>query len=258
MLLAVVDFLLPGKQRDASSPPGHVGSRRGTRVLWVQGWAGGRGQRPPAVWAHGASPGPSPATPGDTLATAPLPGTVPCKAAPDAGARDGSLPSVGSLIQVPMSEKGKITRGRLGSLSLRKEGERQCFLFSKHLIICTRGSGGKLHLTKVRRAGGARQPPAKGPAAAGLGAGAASRGARARGPARGGAEAGTAAARAGWALWVTPGVQGPPRPPLAAASRGGQAGSRRSVGFIPRGPDTLSVMCRALSHGQRGEIARSR
>ncbi|XP_077796215.1 ras-specific guanine nucleotide-releasing factor 1 isoform X1 [Macaca mulatta] len=59
-----------------------------------------------------------------------------------------SLPPTGSLIQVPMSEKGKITRGRLGSLSLKKEGERQCFLFSKHLIICTRGSGGKLHLTK--------------------------------------------------------------------------------------------------------------
>uniref|UniRef100_A0A3B4WU92 Ras protein specific guanine nucleotide releasing factor 1 n=1 Tax=Seriola lalandi dorsalis TaxID=1841481 RepID=A0A3B4WU92_SERLL len=56
----------------------------------------------------------------------------------------------GSLIQVPMSEKGKITRGRLGSLSLKKEGERQCFLFSKHLIICTRGSGGKLHITKVQ------------------------------------------------------------------------------------------------------------
>uniref|UniRef100_A0A674CN86 Ras protein specific guanine nucleotide releasing factor 1 n=1 Tax=Salmo trutta TaxID=8032 RepID=A0A674CN86_SALTR len=55
----------------------------------------------------------------------------------------------GSLIQVPMSEKGKITRGRLGSLTLKKEGERQCFLFSKHVIICTRGSGGKLHLTKV-------------------------------------------------------------------------------------------------------------
>uniref|UniRef100_A0A8C7XJE2 Ras protein specific guanine nucleotide releasing factor 1 n=1 Tax=Oryzias sinensis TaxID=183150 RepID=A0A8C7XJE2_9TELE len=49
------------------------------------------------------------------------------------------------------AEKGKITRGRLGSLSLKKEGERQCFLFSKHLIICTRGSGGKLHLTKVGR-----------------------------------------------------------------------------------------------------------
>lgn len=60
------------------------------------------------------------------------------------------LVPTGSLIQVPMSEKGKITRGRLGSLSLKKEGERQCFLFSKHLIICTRGSGGKLHLTKVR------------------------------------------------------------------------------------------------------------
>nr|prf guanine nucleotide-releasing factor [Rattus norvegicus] len=54
----------------------------------------------------------------------------------------------GSLIQVPMSEKGKINKGRLGSLSLKKEGERQCFLFSKHLIICTRGSGSKLHLTK--------------------------------------------------------------------------------------------------------------
>ncbi|XP_075431514.1 ras-specific guanine nucleotide-releasing factor 1 isoform X2 [Ascaphus truei] len=54
----------------------------------------------------------------------------------------------GCLIQVPMSEKGRITRGRLGSLSLKKEGERQCFLFSKHLLICTRSSGGKLHLTK--------------------------------------------------------------------------------------------------------------
>ncbi|KAM9312674.1 LOW QUALITY PROTEIN: ras-specific guanine nucleotide-releasing factor 1 [Gastrophryne carolinensis] len=54
----------------------------------------------------------------------------------------------GCLIQVPMSEKSRATRGRLGSLSLRKEGERQCFLFSKHLLICTRSSGGKLHLTK--------------------------------------------------------------------------------------------------------------
>ncbi|XP_072004890.1 ras-specific guanine nucleotide-releasing factor 1 isoform X2 [Engystomops pustulosus] len=54
----------------------------------------------------------------------------------------------GCLIQVPMSEKSRMTRGRLGSLSLRKEGERQCFLFSKHLLICTRSSGGKLHLTK--------------------------------------------------------------------------------------------------------------
>ncbi|XP_063304764.1 ras-specific guanine nucleotide-releasing factor 1 isoform X1 [Pelobates fuscus] len=54
----------------------------------------------------------------------------------------------GCLIQVPMSEKSRVTRGRLGSLSLKKEGERQCFLFSKHLLICTRSSGGKLHLTK--------------------------------------------------------------------------------------------------------------
>uniref|UniRef100_A0A8C5VW13 Ras protein specific guanine nucleotide releasing factor 1 n=1 Tax=Microcebus murinus TaxID=30608 RepID=A0A8C5VW13_MICMU len=60
--------------------------------------------------------------------------------------------------------KGKITRGRLGSLSLRKEGERQCFLFSKHLIVCTRGSGGKLHLTKGPRSPRPRPslPEAKG------------------------------------------------------------------------------------------------
>lgn len=62
-----------------------------------------------------------------------------------------SVSLTGSLIQVPLSEKGKITRGRLGSLSLKKEGERQCFLFSKHLIICTRGSGGKLYITKVQQ-----------------------------------------------------------------------------------------------------------
>ncbi|XP_072258616.1 ras-specific guanine nucleotide-releasing factor 1 isoform X2 [Pyxicephalus adspersus] len=54
----------------------------------------------------------------------------------------------GCLVQVPMSEKSRATRGRLGSLSLKKEGERQCFLFTKHLLICTRSSGGKLHLTK--------------------------------------------------------------------------------------------------------------
>ncbi|XP_052045253.1 ras-specific guanine nucleotide-releasing factor 1 isoform X1 [Apodemus sylvaticus] len=54
----------------------------------------------------------------------------------------------GSLMQVSLSEKSKGSKGRLGSLSFKKEGERQCFLFSKHLIICTRGSGGKLHLIK--------------------------------------------------------------------------------------------------------------
>ncbi|KAG7498956.1 ras-specific guanine nucleotide-releasing factor 2-like isoform X4 [Solea senegalensis] len=55
----------------------------------------------------------------------------------------------GSLIQLPSSsERGVLSKVRLGSLSLRKEGERQCFLFTKHFLICTRTSGGKLHLLK--------------------------------------------------------------------------------------------------------------
>ncbi|CAK6956028.1 LOW QUALITY PROTEIN: ras-specific guanine nucleotide-releasing factor 2-like [Scomber scombrus] len=55
----------------------------------------------------------------------------------------------GSLIQLPSSsERGMLSKVRLGSLSLRKEGERQCFLFTKHFLICTRTSGGKLHLLK--------------------------------------------------------------------------------------------------------------
>lgn len=59
-------------------------------------------------------------------------------------------PLPGSLIQLPSSsERGVLSKVRLGSLSLRKEGERQCFLFTKHLLICTRASGGKLHLLKV-------------------------------------------------------------------------------------------------------------
>ncbi|XP_054600064.1 ras-specific guanine nucleotide-releasing factor 2 isoform X3 [Nothobranchius furzeri] len=56
----------------------------------------------------------------------------------------------GSLIQLPSSsERGMLSKVRLGSLSLRKEGERQCFLFTKHFLICTRTSGGKLHLLKL-------------------------------------------------------------------------------------------------------------
>uniref|UniRef100_A0A671TPD6 Ras protein specific guanine nucleotide releasing factor 2 n=1 Tax=Sparus aurata TaxID=8175 RepID=A0A671TPD6_SPAAU len=59
----------------------------------------------------------------------------------------------GSLIQLPSSsERGMLSKVRLGSLTLRKEGERQCFLFTKHFLICTRTSGGKLHLLKVRGA----------------------------------------------------------------------------------------------------------
>lgn len=56
---------------------------------------------------------------------------------------------LGTLIQVPSVERGKLSKVRLGSLSLKKEGERQCFLFTKHFLICTRSSGGKLHLLKV-------------------------------------------------------------------------------------------------------------
>lgn len=56
----------------------------------------------------------------------------------------------GSLIHLPSSsERGVLSKVRLGSLSLRKEGEKQCFLFTKHFLICTRTSGGKLHLLKV-------------------------------------------------------------------------------------------------------------
>uniref|UniRef100_A0A4W3HN74 Ras protein-specific guanine nucleotide-releasing factor 2b n=1 Tax=Callorhinchus milii TaxID=7868 RepID=A0A4W3HN74_CALMI len=55
----------------------------------------------------------------------------------------------GSLIQLPSVERGKLTKVRLGSLSLKKEGERQCFLFTKHFLVCTRSSGGKLHLLKT-------------------------------------------------------------------------------------------------------------
>ncbi|XP_061658244.1 ras-specific guanine nucleotide-releasing factor 2 isoform X3 [Syngnathoides biaculeatus] len=55
----------------------------------------------------------------------------------------------GSLVQLPSSgERGMLSKVRLGALSLRKEGERQCFLFTKHFLICTRTSGGKLHLLK--------------------------------------------------------------------------------------------------------------
>lgn len=59
------------------------------------------------------------------------------------------MPPAGSLIQLPSVERGKLSKVRLGSLSLKKEGERQCFLFTKHFLVCTRSSGGKLHLLKV-------------------------------------------------------------------------------------------------------------
>ncbi|XP_054466718.1 ras-specific guanine nucleotide-releasing factor 2 isoform X3 [Anoplopoma fimbria] len=54
----------------------------------------------------------------------------------------------GTLIQLPSVERGKLSKVRLGALSLKKEGERHCFLFTKHFLVCTRSSGGKLHLLK--------------------------------------------------------------------------------------------------------------
>ena len=66
-----------------------------------------------------------------------------------------SLPNVaGSLIQV-LNEKPKGGRGRLGSFSTtfkdsKKETVRQVFLFTNHMLLTTRTSNGRLHLTKVR------------------------------------------------------------------------------------------------------------
>ncbi|XP_071449632.1 ras-specific guanine nucleotide-releasing factor 1-like isoform X1 [Hetaerina americana] len=51
----------------------------------------------------------------------------------------------GSLIQIP-SDKPKPQRSRLGNFKSEKEALRQCFLFSNHLILATRTSGGRLHL----------------------------------------------------------------------------------------------------------------
>jgi len=54
------------------------------------------------------------------------------------------LTQPGSLVQVPPG-KGKI-RSRLASFKSERESVRQCFLFSNHMIIATRTSGGRLHL----------------------------------------------------------------------------------------------------------------
>uniref|UniRef100_A0A8D8QKI8 Ras-specific guanine nucleotide-releasing factor 2 n=1 Tax=Cacopsylla melanoneura TaxID=428564 RepID=A0A8D8QKI8_9HEMI len=51
----------------------------------------------------------------------------------------------GTLIQFP-TDKPKAQRIRLSHFKSEKEIQRQCFLFSNHLIICTRGSSGRLHL----------------------------------------------------------------------------------------------------------------
>ncbi|CAO1412033.1 unnamed protein product [Diamesa serratosioi] len=50
----------------------------------------------------------------------------------------------GSLVQVPPG-RGRI-RARLASFKSERESVRQCFLFSNHMIVATRTSGGRLHL----------------------------------------------------------------------------------------------------------------
>ncbi|XP_059486241.1 ras-specific guanine nucleotide-releasing factor 2-like isoform X3 [Neocloeon triangulifer] len=51
----------------------------------------------------------------------------------------------GCLIQV-LSDKQRSQRSRLTNFKTEKEALRQCFLFSNHLILATRTSGGRLHL----------------------------------------------------------------------------------------------------------------
>ncbi|KAK7793670.1 hypothetical protein R5R35_013152 [Gryllus longicercus] len=51
----------------------------------------------------------------------------------------------GSLVQVP-ADKPRTSRSRLTNFKSEKEALRQCFLFSNHLILATRTSGGRLHL----------------------------------------------------------------------------------------------------------------
>ncbi|CAG5136128.1 unnamed protein product, partial [Candidula unifasciata] len=58
----------------------------------------------------------------------------------------------GPLLQI-LNEKGKSSRGRLGSFSSsfkesKKEIVRQVFLFTNHILLTTRASNGRLHLAK--------------------------------------------------------------------------------------------------------------
>ena len=56
----------------------------------------------------------------------------------------------GSVIQVLGSDKTKFNRSRIGSFRGDKEIVRQCYLFTNHMLLCTRTSGGKLTLLEVR------------------------------------------------------------------------------------------------------------
>lgn len=55
----------------------------------------------------------------------------------------------GSVLQVLGSERHKTGRSRIGSFRGDKEVVRQCYLFSNHMLLCTRTSGGKLTLVEV-------------------------------------------------------------------------------------------------------------
>lgn len=57
----------------------------------------------------------------------------------------------GCVIQVLNSDRSKTNRvARMGSFrGIDKEILRQCYLFSNHMLVCTRTSGGKLSLVDV-------------------------------------------------------------------------------------------------------------
>ncbi|KAI2806402.1 Ras protein-specific guanine nucleotide-releasing factor [Blomia tropicalis] len=54
----------------------------------------------------------------------------------------------GSVLQVLTSDRFKTARARIGSFRGDKEVVRQCYLFSNHMLLCTRTSGGKLTLVE--------------------------------------------------------------------------------------------------------------
>lgn len=57
----------------------------------------------------------------------------------------------GSVLQVLAADRYKSARARLGGSFRGEKGEavRQCYLFSNHMLLCTRTSGGKLTLIEV-------------------------------------------------------------------------------------------------------------
>jgi len=56
----------------------------------------------------------------------------------------------GNVLQIYGSDRSK-SRSRLGAFRGEKEVVRQCFLFTNHILICTRVSNGKLQLAEVCR-----------------------------------------------------------------------------------------------------------